>query len=145
MILDYTKFIQALEAHTKALVEHTEALLGFDGKKAKGGKKTPAETPTETPAAVTTAAPAQTAAPAANTTVAAAPAASDPPVVTQPTLQQVADAIINLANTVSRDKAVAILQKYGASKVPELKPEVFAAVLADVKVASAPAASSGLV
>jgi hypothetical protein len=60
----------------------------------------------------------------------------------------VADAIIDLANTVSRDAAVSVLKKFGAEKVPQLKPANFADVLADVAVLKAggtlATASSGL-
>lgn len=154
MILDYTKFIAAIEAHTKALVEHTEALIGVGpaarakGRKAAGEAEGKAQTVEQLAAAAATAAPATSAAPAAATaTVVTAPAqAAEGLVKTSLTLQQVADAIVKLANDVSRDAAVAILTKYGAKKVPEIKPENFDAVMADIKAASAPAsAGAGLV
>lgn len=61
-----------------------------------------------------------------------------------PTLQKVADAIIDLANTVSREAAVKILAKYGASKVPQIKSSDFAAVLADVAAGKNGGADAGL-
>lgn len=93
----------------------------------------------------TSAAAASTAQTALAATSAGANAQADKPVLVQPTLQQVADAIIDLANNHSRDKAVAILTKYGVKKVPELKPENFVAVLADVATAKAPSAADSLV
>lgn len=87
------------------------------------------------------------AAPAASTAPAAQTPDADKPVETVPTLQKVADAIINLANSPDggRDKAVAILTQHSVKKVPELKVEQYASVLAAVAKAVIPAASAGLV
>lgn len=63
----------------------------------------------------------------------AAPAADDAPEVTY---QDAANAITALSKTKGRDAAVALLKKYGASKLPEVKPEDFAAIVADAKAAS---------
>lgn len=155
MLVDFTKLISALEGHTKALLAHAEALVSGSsettaprprGRRAAGEVNGVAVNPIDAVAAATPAAAAvQAAVNAAPQTVTAA---VDPkPVVTQPTLQQVADAIIALANspTGGRDKAVAILSKYGVKKVPELKPENFVAVLADVTAANVPDASGGLI
>lgn len=62
-----------------------------------------------------------------------APAADDAPEVTY---QDAANAITALSKTKGRDAAVALLKKYGASKLPEVKPEDFAAIVADAKAAS---------
>lgn len=154
MILDLSKLIAALESHTKALFAHAEALATGGGEaapKKTRGRPAAGETngvavdPTaaaaSAPAASSVAAPAATAAAPASVSTAAV---SDK-VATVPTLQQVADKIIDLANNHSRDKAVAILAKYGVKKVPELKPADFAAVLLDVEAAKVPAASDSLV
>lgn len=151
MVLDLTKLIAALEGHTKALFAHAEALASGGTEAApKKPRGRPAAGETNgvavDPSAAAAAAPAaSTATPAANFAAATTPAAERAAIVTAPTLQQVADAIIDLANNHSRDAAVAILTKYGVKKVPELKPENFTAVLADVAKAKAPAASSDLV
>jgi hypothetical protein len=46
-------------------------------------------------------------------------------------------AIIALAKSKGRDAAVAVLQQFGVAKVPELKPEQYAAVMAAAKEATA--------
>lgn len=120
----------ALDRHTKALETCAAALSNGEGAtKAPRKARTAEAAPQEAPAATT--APAATSAPVAP---AAAPASAASAAVsgTGPTLQKVADAIIDLANTVSREAAVGILSKYGAAKVPQLKPADFIAVLADV-------------
>lgn len=132
------------------LGDGTEAPKATRGRKAVGEAEGKAQTVEQVAAtAATSTAAVQAAATVATTpsTAAAAGTASEPKVVTQVTLQQVADKIIELANspTGGRDKAVAILTKYGVKKVPELKPETFEAVLKDVAAANAPAASDGLV
>lgn len=60
----------------------------------------------------------------------AAPAADDAPEVTY---QDAAAAITQLSKVKGRDAAVALLKKFGASKLPEVKPEDFAAIVADAK------------
>jgi CCR4-NOT transcriptional regulation complex NOT5 subunit len=162
MILDYSKLIVALEAHTKALIDHAEALaksavgsvenaVKTRGRKAAGEAEGKAQTVTEVaataaPTAVATQPASATAVTSASQPAPASQLSAEPKVVTQLTLQQVADAIIALANspTGGRDKAVAILTKYGVKKVPELKPENFEAVLADVAAANAPSGAAGL-
>lgn len=167
MILDFSKFIAALEANTKAMLVHAEALAAHAvgaiegavapktrGRKAVGEVNGVALTPEQLAANIAASTPAA----AAVTTVApvivapvtpAAVSAELPPVAVQITLQQVADAIISLANSADggRDKAVSILTQFGVKKVPELKAEQYAAVLEAVKAkATAPvSASAGLV
>lgn len=82
----------------------------------KKGKAEKAETPKDEPAV--------TPEPKAD----AAPAADDVPEVTY---QDAAAAITQLSKVKGRDAAVALLKKYGASKLPEVKPEDFAAIVAD--------------
>lgn len=54
-----------------------------------------------------------------------------------PTYQDTADAVTKLARTKGRDAAVAVLSKFGASKLPDVKPEQFAAVIAACEEAGA--------
>jgi hypothetical protein len=103
----------------------------------------PAPKPKATPAKTATPAPTQ---PTAEVEKAAAPenkpepsattqAAESPSEPAAPTIA-VADlnaAIIGLAKSKGRDAAVAILGEFGAAKVPELKPEQYADVLAAVQ------------
>lgn len=46
------------------------------------------------------------------------------------TYQEAADAVTKLARTKGRDAAIAVLAKFGAAKLPDVKPEDFAAVVA---------------
>lgn len=158
--------IDAFENHTKALLAHAAALLHHSnaspadvkpstrGRKAVGEVNGVALTPEQIAASIAGSTPAAAAATTVAPVLVAAvtPAAANaelPPVVVQVTLQQVADAIINLANSADggRDKAVGILTQFGVKKVPELKAEQYAAVLEAVKAkAAAPvSASAGLV
>lgn len=151
MLIDLTKLIAALELHAKALFAHAEAMAGGAEAAPKKTRGRPAagevngvavnpETAAASAPAASTAAAAVSTTPAAQAALAAGVngEATLAPVVTEATQQQVADAIIALANNGSREKAVAILTKHGVKKVPELKKEQFAAVLADVRAASAP-------
>lgn len=54
-----------------------------------------------------------------------------------PTYQATADAVTKLAKAKGRDAAVAVLTKFGAAKLPEVKPEDFAAVIAACEEAGA--------
>lgn len=54
-----------------------------------------------------------------------------------PTYQATADAVTKLAKAKGRDAAVAVLTKFGAAKLPEVKPEDFAAVIAACEEAEA--------
>jgi hypothetical protein len=54
-----------------------------------------------------------------------------------PTYQATADAVTKLARTKGRDAAVAVLSKFGAAKLPDVKPEQFAAVIAACEKAGA--------
>ena len=54
-----------------------------------------------------------------------------------PTYQATADAVTKLARTKGRDAAVAVLSKFGAGKLPDVKPEQFAAVIATCEEAGA--------
>lgn len=54
-----------------------------------------------------------------------------------PTYQDTANAVTKLARTKGRDAAVAVLSKFGAGKLPDVKPEQFAAVIAACEEAGA--------
>lgn len=53
--------------------------------------------------------------------------ANNPP--DAPTYQATADAVIKLARTKGRDAAVAVLTKFGASKLPDIQPNDFQKVI----------------
>lgn len=103
-------------------------------------KATPAKTesPAPTPRtaeAVADAAPEKKAEslPSRTTPPADAPAAS--PAANAPTYQDAAAAITKLSRTKGRDAAVAILTEFGAAKLPDVKPEQFADVIAAAEAA----------
>lgn len=97
--------------------------------------KTAAPAPTQpTAEAVQEPAPENKVEPSATTQAADAPAADDTPAIA---VADVNAAIIGLAKAKGRDAAVAVLGEFKVAKVPELKPEQFAAVLAAVKKAMA--------
>ena len=54
-----------------------------------------------------------------------------------PTYQATADAVTKLARTKGRETAVAVLTKFGAAKLPDVKPEQFADVIAACEAAGA--------
>ena len=54
-----------------------------------------------------------------------------------PTYQDTADAVTKLARTKGRDAAVAVLNEFGAAKLPDVKPEQFAAIIAACEKAGA--------
>lgn len=54
-----------------------------------------------------------------------------------PTYQATAEAVTKLAKVKGRDAAVAVLSKFGAAKLPEVKPEDFAAVIAECEAVGA--------
>ena len=54
-----------------------------------------------------------------------------------PNYQATADAVTKLAREKGRDAAIAVLTKFGASKLPDVKPEQFAAVIAECEAVGA--------
>lgn len=54
-----------------------------------------------------------------------------------PTYQATADAVTKLARTKGRDAAVAVLNEFDAAKLPDVKPEQFAAIIAACEKAGA--------
>lgn len=54
-----------------------------------------------------------------------------------PTYQATADAVTKLAREKGRDAAIAVLTKFGAAKLPDVKPEQFAAVIAECEAVGA--------
>lgn len=106
-------------------------------KSAKPPKSTPAATqasPAPTPPTAEVeqvAAPEKTADASNPTAESAAPApqastAADPAV----TYKEAAEAVTKLSRTKGRDAAIAVLKSFGADKLPDVKPEQFAAVVA---------------
>jgi len=101
---------------TEAVVCLAEALAGIRAK-AKADPKPAAAAPTapvptqSAPAATTVESPSETTAPAV-------------------AVGDVNTAIIGLAKAKGRDAAVAVLQQFGVTKVPELKPAQYADVIA---------------
>lgn len=128
------KLLAAIERLTAALEAQASGTTA---------KKTRAQAAVEGAQANIAAGAAQAAAPVA--TSAASPAAAAP-AAGGPTLQDVAAVIKELAK-VSRDQAVGLLAKHGAPKASELKPETFAAVIAEGRALlnPPPAAGSDLV
>jgi len=115
--------------NTEAIIGLAEALAGIRAKAAttvKAAKEQapePEQTPAPKPAAAAPTAPAPApSAPAATTVV----SPSEPAIA----VAEVNAAIIGLAKARGRDTAVAVLQQFGVVKVPELKPEQYADVIA---------------
>lgn len=107
-------------------------------KSAKPPKSTPAATqasPAPTPPTAEVeqvAVPEKTADASSQPVESAAPApqastAADAPVVTY---KEAAEAVTKLSRTKGRDAAIAVLKSFGAEKLPDVKPEQFAAVVA---------------
>lgn len=143
MILDFTKLHNVLERIAVALEGGAETAVGAVEGAVKRGRGRPAkgEGAVSDPSLAAAAAPAASTAAIAAVTTAPVPNGAEGvgPVTITVTLQKVADAIIDLANNYSRDTAVAILKANGAGKVPELKPESYAKVLAETLTAIAAA------
>ena len=105
--------VPVVVAEETAAVEET--------KPAKKGKPEKAETPKQEP--VATPEPKEEVAPAADE--------DEGPVATY---QDAATAITQLSKVKGRDAAVALLKKFGASKLPEVKPEDFNAIVTEANV-----------
>lgn len=137
-------FVRALAA---ALIAAADAEEGTPEKDATPEKKpAPRGRPVKGEAAPAPTQPTETA------TTATAPAAStvSPVAVATVSFKDAADALVALAEGVSRDAAVALLGKFGAGKAPELKPADYAAFVTEAKAqleaAKAPkSGASGLV
>lgn len=67
--------------------------------------------------------------PTASDNSASSSSATQEPDVAAPTYQDAAGAITKLSRTKGRDAAVALLTKFGAAKLPDVKPEQFAEVI----------------
>jgi hypothetical protein len=110
-----------------ALDRNTAALLAVSTLKPSKATKAKADEPALPAATPATATPAS--APAAVALPAQPPAAAAPP--SGPDQKTVADAVIKLANEHSRDAAVSILAKRKVTRVSDLKPEDYSAVLGE--------------
>lgn len=123
----------ALNVDAQAPVAVTKEVAAAPSGKSKA---TPAATanpaPTQpTAEAVAAAAPEKKAEPSATTPPAAASAASPAtPKAEAPSYQDAATAITKLSRTKGRDTAVALLAKFGAANLKEVKPDQFADVIA---------------
>jgi hypothetical protein len=80
-------------------------------------------------------APAASPAPAAQTAPASVAVAEAPAVADPDLAASCANVLIDLANNFSRDAAVAVLAKYKAQKVSQVKPSDLGALLVDLKAA----------
>lgn len=143
---------QALKETTEALEIMTAAFQAAMKHLAGGGAPAtaPASPPTKPPAAPATAAPTSPKPKkvATGPVTVIKPALKPGETLTVTTAKEVADAVIGLANNVSRDAAVAVLTQFGVKVISELKPAQYADVLAAVKAAQtvpAPAATDSLV
>lgn len=123
----------AIKKLTEAVEENTKHLQVLHNSLRSAPVTAPAETPKD-------ASPANAEPVAEPSTSAAAPApepAPETPPESEPaanvTKAQLAEATIAVAKAKGREAAASILAKYGASKVPELKPEDFGHVFADLK------------
>jgi hypothetical protein len=128
-----------LNAVMAALATGGEAVQEVAAAPAPKQKTTPAKTATPAPTQPTAeveaaAAPEKKPEPSATTQAADAPAAADTPAIA---VADVNASIIALAKAKGRDAAVAVLQQFGVAKVPELKADQYADVLAAVKKAMA--------
>ena len=108
--------MKGAQVASPVVVEETAAIQ--ETKPAKKGKPEKAETPKQEP--VATPEPKEEVAPVADEDE--GPAA---------TYQDAATAITQLSKVKGRDAAVALLKKFGASKLPEVKPEDFNAIVAE--------------
>jgi hypothetical protein len=122
------KLLEAIVGLTNALNAHAAALGAAP--KATKGKAAAAEAPA---AAQQTAGAVQQSATAQTATTAASPSN----VAVTVNAQDAGNAMVKVANEVSREAAVAILAKYGAEKFAGVKPEQYVAFKADCDAALA--------
>ena len=124
------QLIAALKAHGEALVTHAAAI-------AKGGKapKAPKDSPSETSQPAASNATPAASAPAAGQQ-AQSPAVTPPP-VDATLLKATTEAVIELANEYSREKAVGILAARNVSRCSDLKADQLRAVLEEAQAAIA--------
>lgn len=126
--LEAVKIASAIHQDVDSIINSAERLVGF----ITGHGKTPADAPAQTGRGKKSEQ-TQPAAAAAQASSPVAPASEQSPAASSSTLekiesavkvtvQDVTKAVIALAGK-SREEAVKILQKFGANKVPELKPE----------------------
>lgn len=136
-IQENTNAIRELIAAIKAGVPTTAAQVAAvvtEAKPTTAAKETTAKK--TTPAEKAEPAPTQ---PTAEAGAAAAPEKKDEPSAqaATPNYQATADAVTKLAREKGRDAAVAVLKEFGAAKLPDVKPEQFADVIAACQKAGA--------
>lgn len=122
---------QLLTALVEAIRENTNALRAIAGnaEQSAAGKPRgrPAAAKTETPA------PNATPEPAAVQAAVTAPTQQATAQAGTVSFKEAADALVSLAEGVSRDAAVALLAEFKVSKAPELKPTDYAAFVEKAK------------
>jgi hypothetical protein len=127
------RLITALDANTAARIGEVEQANdpGAPPNGAPSGSPTSAPRPRGRPpknAPQDTAGP--TAPPAEQVKVEVAPAAPEVAPTKGPSFSEVADKLIAVAETVSRDAAIKLLAQYGAAKAPDIKPAAYAMFIA---------------
>jgi hypothetical protein len=141
----YMSIEEALAANTAAIIALTSAISA-------GNKPTAIESAPAAPAAkpgkkAAAANPPAVAAPVAAPPVAPAPTTSPvataPAATATPSFKAVADALVEVVAKRNREAGIDLLAKYGAAKVPELKPEDYRAFIDDAKALLAPVATPG--
>lgn len=137
-IQENTNAIRELIAAIQAGVPTTAAQVAAVVTEAAADKPAKEEAPAKKPTNAKKVEPAPTQ-PTAEAVAAAAPEQKGEPSAQAdaPTYQDTADAVTKLARTKGRDAAVAVLSKFGADKLPDVKPEQFAAVIAACEEAGA--------
>lgn len=135
----FEKLLEAVLGLTAALKEHTAALGNAPAEQA-AAKRTRAtkDTPPATSTASNTATPETPASTPQNAQPAAQPSPSSGAAVSA---QDAGQVMVRVANEVSREAAVAILEKYGAKAFSGVKPGDYAAFKADCEAALAPKAA----
>jgi hypothetical protein len=132
-IAENTAALRELIAAIKAGVPTTAAQVAAVVEQATDKPTTPAKAEAPEAAKPTTKAKntqAAATAPAPQPSTATDAGASTDAAAPAPTYQDAAAAVTNLAKTKGRDAAVAVLTKFGAAKLPDVKPEQFADVIA---------------
>jgi len=131
IIQENTNAIRELIAAIQAGVPTTAAQVAAVVTEAKAekapAKKETAKAEEKKPAAG--AAPTAETQPSATTEAAESSKTDAQPEAKAPTYQATADAITKLARTKGRDAAIAVLTKFGASKLPDIQPNDFQKVI----------------
>lgn len=120
---------QAITDHASALRELAAAIrakVGAHDTTAAAAEKVISDAKKPTAAKTDVAGPKQ------QTTVATAPTETKQAEQQAPTYDDVKAKVLTLSKDKGRDQVVAILQRYGVAKAPDLKPEQYADIIADI-------------